>query len=377
MDDISRRRMLAATGSALSVALAGCALDVPAEESSAQSTPPDTDFGDFPDEFETPARNFDDSALESDLSAVYRDVVESVTAVEIETAEGQAGGTAWVYEDSYLVTNEHVIADGRNPYLWFTDIGWREAEVVGTDRHSDLAVLEARNKPESATPLPTVDEPRAVGTSVAAVGNPFGLTGSFTTGVISGRNRTIPIPGSDFSIADGIQTDAALNPGNSGGPLITFDGEVVGIVSAGRGENIGYAISAAMVENVVPELIEDGEYEHSHLGVRLADVRPALIEANELPVSWGVYIHEVVEGGPSDGNLQGSDREEVVDGRNVWIGGDVIVRMDDWTIQDRERLSAFLALETDPGDTIEIEIVRDGDRDVVDVTVGSRPDLDG
>ncbi len=376
MDNVSRRRLLAAAGSVLSAGVAGCVMQAPAEISSSEAATEDGDIGDFPEEFDTPSGDIEQPDGESEGSAVYDAVVDSVAAVEVQTADGPAGGTAWVYDDSYLVTNEHVIVGSNEPYVRFLDIGWREASVVGEDAHSDLAVLEVQDKPDSAAPLPVVEEPRAVGTPVAAIGNPFELAGSFTTGVISGLNRNIQVPGREFSIADGIQTDAAVNPGNSGGPLVTYDGEVVGVVSAGQGQNIGFAISAAMVERVVPELIEHGEYDHSHLGIRLLDVRPVLIEANDLPVSWGVYVHETVDDGPSDGVLQGTTEQEVVDGQEVLIGGDVIVRMGDWPIPNQERLSAFLALETEPGDTIEIEIVRDGERETVSLTLGSRPDID-
>jgi S1-C subfamily serine protease len=372
----SRRRLLAVAGSALSASLAGCSLNTPEDGTSVDVSPASNDDANEPlsENTTTPARMSDRPAAGSELAAMYQSVVDSVTAVQIETGRGTAGGSAWVYDDSYLVTNEHVVADGTNVSVWFTGTGWRSASVVGTDVHSDLAVIEVENKPGDGTPLPLVEQPQPVGTRVAAIGNPFDLTSSFTTGVISGRNRTIPMPDSDFRIADGIQTDAALNPGNSGGPLVTYDGEVVGVVSAGRGDNIGFAISAAMTRTVVPSLIENGEYRHSLLGVRLADVQPRLIEANDLPVSWGVYVHEVIDGGPSDGILQGTQRTETVRGRDVWVGGDVIVRMGDWSIPTNERLSAFLALETEPGDTIEIEIIRDGSRQTVEVTVGARPE---
>ncbi len=372
---VSRRRLLAATGSLLSASVAGCVLQAPEEVGSTQTSSSDVDLGEFPEEFEAPDE-IDGPELETEGTAVYDAVVDSVGAVEVQTPEGPAGGTAWVYDGPYLVTNEHVIDFNNDPYVRFMNVGWREATVVGEDAHSDLAVLEVEDRPEQADPLPLVEEPKAVGTPVAAIGNPFELAGSFTTGVVSGRNRNIRVPGREFSIADGIQTDAAVNPGNSGGPLITFDGDVVGVISAGQGENIGFAISAAMVDNVVPELIEHGEYDHSHMGIRLVDVRPAIIEANDLPVSWGVYVHEAVEGGPSDGVLQGTAEQEIANGQEVLIGGDVIVRMGDWPIPDQERLSAFLALETDPGDTIEIEIIRDGDRETVSLTLGTRPDIE-
>lgn len=373
---LSRRRMLAVAGSALSATLAGCSLNAPEEDTSVDISPASNDNAteSLAKDVTTPAQMADTPTADSELTAMYQSVVNSVTAVQIETTRGTAGGSAWVYDGPYLVTNEHVVANGTNLSVWFTETGWRRASVVGTDIHSDLAVIEVENKPPEATPLALVDEPEPVGSRVAAIGNPFELTSSFTTGVISGRNRTIPIPESDFRIADGIQTDAALNPGNSGGPLVTYDGEVTGVVSAGGGDNIGFAISAAMTRTVVPSLIENGEYKHSLLGARLTSVRPKIIEANDLPVSWGVYVHQVLDGGPSDGILQGTQRTESVRGTDVWVGGDIIIRMDDWSIPTNERLSAFLALETEPGDTIEIEVIRDGSHQTVDVTVGTRPE---
>lgn len=373
-DRPSRRQFLAGTGLALSAAIAGCSLDAPG------STSPEPEpESRFPDDPELPPQT-EQLAASSTLTEVYQEVSESVTGVRIgvEDSAQSASGTAWVYDENYLVTNDHVVRNGSDPYIWFTDAGWREAEIVGTDRNSDLAVLEVSGKPDSAAPLELVEQPVPVGTQVAAIGNPFGLTGSFTTGVVSGRNRTINIPQTPFSIADGIQTDAALNPGNSGGPLITLDGQVVGVVSAGQGDNVGFAISAAMVKQVVPELIEDGEYEHTYLGVLLSDVTPKLLEANDMDgITWGVYINQVPAGSPSDGVLRGTQSTTTIGGTEVPVGGDVIIRMDDWTIQKRERLSAFLALETEPGDTIEIEVVRDGSREVVDVTVGARSEAQG
>ncbi|MFC7072122.1 S1C family serine protease [Halovenus rubra] len=373
---MSRRHLLAGVGSLLSASVAGCVLQAPEEIPSTESESTDRNLGEFPETSDTPEGTIEKPSTEGAQSEVYDAVIDSVAGVEIQTPQGPAGGTAWVYNDSYLVTNEHVVSFDVPPYVRFPDAGWREASVVGTDIHSDLAVIEVTNKPENATPLPLVEEPQAVGTPVAAVGNPFNLAGSLTTGVISGLDRNIRPRGQPYSIADGIQFDAAVNPGNSGGPLVTYGGDVVGVVSAGQrqAQNIGFAISAAMVQNVVPALIADGEYEHSHMGIQLYDVRPPIIKANDLPVTWGVYIDDTLPGGPSDGILEGTTETQSVDGRDVPVGGDVIVRMGDWAIPSQERLSAFLALETDPGDTIEIEIIRNAERETISLTLGARPD---
>ncbi|MFT4946929.1 MAG: serine protease Do [Natronomonas sp.] len=370
----SRRAFLTASGLALTTAVAGCALNPPQDGSES----PSSENSKFPEEPLAPEAS-EQIPTNSQLGEVYQETIDSVAAVQADSADQQspASGTAWVYDDSYLVTNNHVIRGATDIYLRFRQSGWLEAELVGSDIHSDLAVLEASRLPDSATPIELAGRSYPVGTQVAALGNPFRLAGSFTTGVISGHNRTIAIPGTNFSIADGIQTDAAVNPGNSGGPLITFDGVVVGVINATQGDNVGFAISAAMVQQVVPTLIETGAYEHSYLGIGLSDVSPSLIEANDFGnYTYGVYVNEAIPGGPSDGILRGSQTTTTVRGDRVGVGGDLIVRMGEWTIQNRERLSAFLALETEPGDTIEIEVVRDGATETVEVTLGNRPEVD-
>jgi S1-C subfamily serine protease len=373
---LSRRHALAGMAAGLSAAIAGCALGTP---QSRDDSPAEPDS--FPDEFDRPGSNPDQPETNGGLTSLYEDVVDSVAAVRIETAEGVGGGTAWVYDapGNYLVTNEHVVRESDEPFVWFNESGWREGSVVGTDFHSDLAVVEVPDgMPEGATGLPLVAEPVPVVTDVVVIGNPFNLTGSFTTGVISGRNRNIDTVGREFSIADGVQTDAPVNPGNSGGPLLTHGSEVAGVISAGQGQNIGFAISARMASEVIPELIEDGEYRHSRMGVLITDVTPEIIEANELSVTWGVYVVGTQDGLPADGVLQGSPegRETTVRGRSVPTGGDVIVELANdgvrWSIPTTERLSAFLALHTKPGDTIEVVIRRDGEEQSVDLTLASR-----
>ena len=373
---LSRRQALAGAATGLTAALAGCALGT---SHSRSNQPTGSEL--FPDQFDGPGENPDRPEPNSELSTLHEETLNSVAAVRIEREQGTGGGTAWVYESpgDYLVTNEHVVRDIEDPFIYFNNNGWREATVVGTDLNSDLAVVEVIDgMPEEATGLPLVEKPVPVGTEVVAIGNPFGLTGSFTTGVVSGRNRNIDTVGREFSIADGIQTDAAVNPGNSGGPLVTHDGEVAGVVSAGQGDNVGFAISARMAREVIPELIADGEYKHSRMGVLISDVTPEIIEANELSVTYGVYVIEAQEGLPADGVLQGSPEtaETTVRGRTVPTGGDVITRLSNngtsWPIPTTERLSAFLALYTEPGDTIGVTVMRDGEEQTVELELTSR-----
>ncbi len=384
----SRRRLLAAIGTGLVGAGAGCTIATP--DSTGEPTPRAENTTASPaaseastasanravdPDAETGARELDDETAEptSRVTAVYRDVVPSVVAVRVDGKAGNARGTAWVYDADHLVTNEHVVSDAGSVSVWFDEGGWRGARVVGTDVYSDLAVLEVAEMPAEATPLPLAEQEPPIGSRVVAVGNPFGLTGSISSGVVSGRNRALPAA-NGFSIPDAIQTDAPVNPGNSGGPLVDMDGNVAGVVNSGGGDNIGFAISAAMIRRVVPALIGTGNYDHPYMGVRIREVTPKLAEANDLDRSWGLYVDEAVEGSPADGVLQGSTGASQVGGDQVPTGGDVIVRLGRTDIRTSATLSTFLALETDPGDTVEVTVLRDGERESVLLRLGTRPD---
>jgi S1-C subfamily serine protease len=326
------------------------------------------------------------TADDPDYADVYEAVVPSVARVQtyVESRQtpfgpgegGAAGqGSGFLYDDSHLVTNDHVIGDPDTIRVQATDETWVNATVVGRDPYSDLAVVELDGE-LPGDPLPVARELPPVGARVLVVGAPLGLEGSATQGIVSGRNRTIPAstaPGR-FSIADAIQTDAALNPGNSGGPIVTLDGTVVGVATATRGDNIGFGVSARLVNEVVPALVERGRYEHSFMGVRVRAVDPLLAAGNDLPDASGVYVAAVVDGGPADGTLRGTEGEATVDGATVPTGGDVIVALDGTDIGGNADLSRFLALETDPGDELAVTVVRDGREETVDLTLETRPD---
>jgi len=368
--DVSRRGFMAAVGAA-AAGLAGCSIRTPQEADPG----PDGSDGELGPATPVALDGASDAKQLTDGSAfteVYREAVDSVVAVRVESGGGSAQGTAWVYHDDYLVTNEHVVSDADDIAAWFADVGWREGRVVGTDVYSDLAVFEVASRPADASALPLVESPPPVGAHVAAIGNPFGLSGSLTSGIISGRGRALPAP-NGFSIPAAIQTDAAVNPGNSGGPLVTLDGNVAGVINSGGGDNIGFAISAAMVERVAPALIEDGSYEHSYMGVEIQDVTLPLARANGLEDARGVYVHEVVDGTPSAGVLQGSTGQRFVDGQTVDVGGDVVRSLAGQPIPNREALSRVLALYASPGDTVDVGVIRDGSRQTVRLTLGARP----
>lgn len=321
-----------------------------------------------------------------DYADVYDAVAPSVARVQtyVESRQTQFGseeggaagqGSGFRYDETHLVTNDHVIGDPDTIRVRATDETWVNASVVGRDPYSDLAVVELDGDLPGG-PLPVADELPPVGARVLVVGAPLGLSGSASQGIVSGRDRTIPAStaAGRFSIADAIQTDAALNPGNSGGPIVTLDGTVVGVATATRGDNIGFGVSARLVNEVVPALVETGSYDHSYVGVSVIPVDPLLAAGNDLPDASGVYVADVVAGGPADGVLRGSDGETTVDGATVPTGGDVIVALDDAAVAGNPDLSRYLALETDPGDTVAVTVVRDDGEETVDVTLGERPE---
>jgi S1-C subfamily serine protease len=299
---------------------------------------------------------------ESPYTEVYRETIQSVVLISASTDRGVGQGSGFVYSENHLVTNEHVVGDAEGIEVRFARGEWRSASVVGTDVSSDLAVIEVSDRPDYARALPLVDEEPAIGTEVVAIGNPFGrFDGSASAGIVSGTDRSIPAQ-NGFAIPDAIQTDAAVNPGNSGGPLVNLDSRVVGVVNSGGGENIAFAISAALVERVVSALIEDGEYEHAYVGVRLRTVTPTVAEEAGLDRPRGVLVGRVRPDGPAADTL----RE-----------GDVIVGLGGNEVDTRQQLASFLALEASPGETVDVTVLRDGQRRTLELTLGDRPERTG
>ena len=346
MVEPTRRRLLAATAGAVA-GLAGC--------SAGRRDSPD------PVERTTPS---------GDRSSAYTEVYEA-TIDSIAFVGGTAGSGSGFVHDGYVVTNQHVVGDVETMDVRFEDGTWREAGVVATDVYADLAVLST-DAPGDAAPLQFVETIPPVGTEVVAIGSPFGLESSVSTGIISGKDRALRSP-SGFSIPNTVQTDAGLDPGNSGGPLLTLDGAVTGISVAGAGTSVGFAVSPLLARRVLPELIETGSYEHPFLGISLRPVGPAIAGANDLEDARGVIVVEVLEAGPDDQTLRGSDDETTVDGRAVPVGGDVIVELAGNEIRSDADLGTTLALELSPGDRAAATVIRDGERREITVPIGVRP----
>ncbi|MDS0284162.1 S1C family serine protease [Haloarcula onubensis] len=364
-DGLSRRRLLAAVG----VAAAGTAGCQSLLTSSDQSGDAAADTPRTPETTGPPQG----SAEGNVYTDVYDDVADGVVSIQVYSGVGRpASGSGFLVENGYIVTNEHVVDAGDTVYVRYAGTDWREVSVVGTDVYSDLAVIEDDAVPDATAPLSWAEVTPPIGTRVVAIGNPFGLSGSVSEGIVSGVDRTLRGE-NGFSIAAGIQTDAAVNPGNSGGPLVDLDGDVLGIINSGGGDNVGFAISAQLARRVIPALVADGSYDHPYMGVGLSNVSPLLAAANDLERAAGVYINTVVPGGPSDGVLRGSTGTERVDGVEVGTGGDVVRRLDDTPTPTRQDLAAYLALETSPGDTMTVTVQRDGATRTVELTLGTRP----
>ena len=314
------------------------------------------------------------TAGKSPYTRVYQNTIQSVVLIDVTTAKGTGQGSGFVYRDGYIVTNEHVVSDASDIQVRFSKGEWRSASVVGTDVSSDLAVIQVSNRPTYAKALPLIGNEPAIGTKVMAIGNPFGrFDGSASAGIVSGINRSIPAQ-NGFTIPDAIQTDAAVNPGNSGGPLMNLNSRVVGVINSGGGENIAFAISAALVRRVVLALIKDGEYEHAYLGVSLATVTPLIAKANGLDRPHGVYVNQVLRGGPAASVLQGSEGRRRVSGEVAPTGGDIIVAINGNKIDTRQQLSSYLALKTSPGETVSVTVIRNGKRQTIKLELGSRPE---
>ncbi|RMD47898.1 MAG: PDZ domain-containing protein, partial [Candidatus Thermofonsia bacterium] len=303
-----------------------------------------------------------------------------------QTQMGQ--GSGFVYDkEGHIITNNHVVENADRLVVTFADGTEADAEVVGTDPDSDIAVIKVDVDPELLNPVPLGDsEALKVGQLVVAIGNPFGLQGSMTTGIISGLGRMLPAgsttaSGARFSIPDIIQTDAAINPGNSGGPLLNIQGEVIGVNTAiespVRGfAGIGYAVPANTVAEVVPQLIENGFVEHAWLGIAGQTLTTDLAHAMSLDdsVNGGVLVGQVVADSPADkAGLRGSDTETEIDGIPVQIGGDIIIGIDGRPVKAFDDLLGYIVHETKVGQTVTLKVIRDNEELEIPVTLDARP----
>jgi S1-C subfamily serine protease len=329
---------------------------------------------------------------ENYLSELYRALNPGVVAIRVLAATpfgpGDGAGSGFIIDEAgHIVTNEHVVQGADLVTVIFYDGFEAEAEVVGGDDDSDLAVLRVSEMPEGAYALPIGDSNEIqAGEWVVAIGNPFGFSSSMTLGIVSAVGRAIPGLVPDFSIPQVIQTDAPINPGNSGGPLINMRGEVIGVNAQIRtadgvraNSGVGFAIPSNIVRLVAPVLIETGSYQWPYLGVRGYEfgVDLALQVANNLPDQLGAYVAGVMPDTPAAAaGLQGSSGRETILGRSVEVGGDVIVAFDGDPIIDFADMLSRIAF-SEVGDEVVLTVRRGDDVFDVPVTLAARPSTVG
>ena len=306
----------------------------------------------------------------SSLVEIFANVSESVVLIHGNQSDGGVQGSGFVYNYSnrmVILTNFHVIQDVTDLSITFSDGNGYAATVLGTDPYADLAVLSVQTPTDELKPLPVVSSSSLrVGDQVIAIGNPYGLVGSLTTGVVSalGRSETADFT-ANFSIANMIQSSTPINPGNSGGPLLNAAGQVVGITNSvlSDSQGLGFAVPSNTILREISSLVTTGTYRsHSYLGIASgidrSDMNYDLAQELNVNVTYGRYVGSTATGGPSDGKLQ---------------SGDIIIAMNATKIRNSDDLASYLEEKTLPGDLLAITVVRNNTNTDVNVTLGTRP----
>ncbi len=330
--------------------------------------------------------------LETTLESIYSRTNPSVVNIQVvlptttNNPGGGALGSGFVWDtQGNLVTNNHVVDGASRITVTFYDGTTVEANLVGADSDSDLAVVKVNTNAVQLQPVTMADSNQLmVGQLAIAIGNPFGLQGTMTVGFVSGLGRLLPANenavGPNYSIPDIIQTDASINPGNSGGILLDDTGKVIGITqsiatTSGSSSGVGFAIPSAIVQQVVPALIKTGHYDHPYLGVSIISLNPDLAGAMNLPANQrGALVATVTTGSPAEkAGLQPSQTEVTINGQPVTVGGDVIISYNSQVVKSTDDLITFLARSGSVGQTVTLTVLRGGKQIQVPVTLGVRP----
>jgi len=333
--------------------------------------------------------------LEAQVIAVYDAASPSVVNITNRStvydrffgaAPQEGTGSGFVYDtEGHIVTNYHVIEGADEILVTLADGQVYQAQVVGSDPTNDLAVLRVDPSVELPPPLVLGDSGQLrVGQFVVAIGNPYGLQRTLTTGVVSALGRVIESPEANQFIGEAIQTDAAINPGNSGGPMLDLSGRVIGINSqiispSGASAGIGFAVSANTVQRVVSKLIADGYYPHPWLGMEPLSLSSSTVATLrqygvEVGADSGVLVLEVTAGGPVDqAGVRGGNQYLRMGRYRLPVGGDVIVALNGEPIQDLQDLTVYLEANTTIGDTVQLTVLRDGQELTVPVTLEEQP----
>ena len=321
------------------------------------------------------------------LIELFEKSEEGVVKIKIEriSSQGDTGGvgSGFVYDNlGHIITNAHVVDGADKATVTFLDGSQYNAEIIGKDKFTDIAVIKVSEKPRLLHPLEIGDSSLLqVGEQVAAIGNPFGLSGSMTSGIVSQIGRLIAAQDSGFSIPDVIQTDAAINPGNSGGPLLNMRGQVIGINTAiqsisGEFVGIGFAVPSNTVSKIVPTLIEEGKYPHPWIGISGKDIDPDLARVLDLKQAKGFLVITVVDDSPADkAGLKGMSQTQIINGEEYPADGDIIIWVDDKEVRKISDILIHLQREKSVGDEMVLGILRDGDFMHLTLKLVERPDL--
>ena len=332
------------------------------------------------------------------LASLYARTTPSVVNVEavrvvVDSLRDASRGSGWVYDKrGYIVTNAHVVKDAVEVRVTFNDGAVINADLVGLDVYSDLAVLRVNVGEERLFPLALADSNAVrVGQRAITIGNPFGLSSSMTMGIISGLGRTLPSAEMIDAQASGgyqnpsiIQTDTPINVGNSGAPLLNSFGDVVGVTTAirtdtGVFQGVGFAVPSNTVARVVPQLIEKGRVDYPYLGISVNSeangyTLAGIADALNLPVRQGVLVRGVADNSPATvAGLRGGNRVATVRGRAVCVGGDIIVAVNERYVANMDDLTAYLIANTSVGDVVTLRVVRDKATFDVPVLLTARP----
>ncbi len=352
------------------------------------------------------------AAFQNTFEQIYEDVNPSVVNIQVEqTTSGstsflpnnrpfgfgspapqtvqQALGSGFVWDtQGHIVTNNHVVSGADKITVTFSDGTTVDANLVGADPNSDLAVIQVSVPASQLHPVQIGDSTQVkVGQIAIAIGNPFGLSGTMTEGIVSGLQRSLPVgldnatqQGPTYAIPDIIQTDAAINPGNSGGVLVNDLGQVIGVTAAIRSSTdsnsgIGFVIPSVIVQRVVPSLIQKGGFDHPWIGISGTSMTTDLAQAMNLdPQQKGALVISVTPNSPAEkAGLLGSDTQATISGQTADVGGDVIVAIDNQPVNDFEDLSSYLTNNTQVGQTVTLTILRQGKQQTVKVTLGVLP----
>jgi len=307
--------------------------------------------------------------------------VVRVNVQRSQTVDGVGGvGSGFVFDKKgHIITNSHVVDNAKKVVVTFLDGRSYNAEIIGIDEFTDIAVIRVNADLTLLHPLLIGDSSNLkVGEQIAAIGNPFGLSGSMTSGIVSQLGRLLP-SGEGYSIPDVIQTDAAINPGNSGGPLLNMRGEVVGINTAiqsatGEFTGVGFAVPSQTIAKIVPTLIEKGEYKHPWIGISGRDIDPDLASILELKDAVGFLVVTVVENSPaSKAGLIGSEKIIELEGIRYAMGGDIILSVDGIEVRQIDDILIHLQRAKSVGDKMVLEILRDSRTTNVIIVLQERP----